>query len=112
MASERDDLSSSATTTLDDGLKRPAPPKKEETREERADKRERQGVPGPFRVKPSVIRAVKKAAIEHNVRVGNLVNWLLLRGLEVLSAGEEPLVRQRSAGAGKLVLPDIPEQYE
>ena len=90
--------------------KKRAAPDKELTKEEQSALDERYGVNLIVRVKPATRTAIDKASKELGIQKGNLADFLLRTGLQMVAQGKASLP-VNDGGKNKLSLPPVPDDY-
>lgn len=94
---------------------RASAPDRSLSREERRARQERVGKAAGFRIQPATHEAMKQAARENHVKIGQLADFFLLKMLAALEAGvfELPVTGEPdTAGRYDLEMPELPDRFE
>ena len=113
---QRDDIAESALEKRPTAIKRSAP-KPDESKAEKQERiqaeQEKYGVAKTYRLDKRTVEAVKAAADELEVSVGDFVNFLLRAGLVMLDKGriEIPLEDRQVTEKQVAKAPKIPDRF-
>lgn len=117
MNTQRDDIIEAALESRPAATKRSAPPLDETKakKQQRLQKeQEKYGVAKTYRLDKATVQAVKAAADELDIRVGELADFLLRAGLVMLDKGQIviPLEDRQVSGKQVVKAPRIPGRYQ